>query len=308
MKIKKRYFITILFFVGLNHLIDWGPFNLLVTVYAQATTVTGQVKDVNGTPYAGARLLATLANADGSTFTAPATVTQASSAICQAAGLGPAPCKQPFPQNLGPFTLDGGGNIPGGGIAVTDVTLISPAGKLWLFTVNTQGTPPPLGTGAQTCTATIAISGGSQSISTNFSGCPALSSGGTGSSEATLTYPLTLLTYSNATSICTAPPNQSGNCYYLLLSKAHTLLRYTYNQTASAAGCTTAAALGVMDATTGTILFSVNIPNGASNGFVDSGPLSIPMIAGDKFGVGLVISPAGCTTSPAAFAGVAVYQ
>jgi hypothetical protein len=305
---KKRYLLAVLFFVALNHLLDWGPFNLLVTVYAQATTVTGQVKDVNVTPYAGARLIATLANADGTTFTAPATVTQASSAICQAAGLGPAPCKQPFPQNIGPVTLDGGGNIPGGGIAVTDVTLISPAGKLWLITVNTPGTPPPLGTGPQTCTATIAISGGSQSVSSNFSGCPALSSGGSGSSEATLTYPLTSQSYPNATSICVAPPNQSGNCLYLLLTKAHTLLRYTYNQTVAAAGCSTPAALGVMDATTGTILFSINIANGASNGFVDSGPLSIPMIAGDKFGVGLVISPVGCGTSPSAFDGVAVYQ
>src|SRR6266446_5640035 len=173
--IRKRYFAAALLFIGLNHLIDWGPFNLLVTVYAQATTVTGQVKDVNGVPYAGARLTATLANADGTTFTSPATVTQASSAVCQAAGLGPAPCNQPFPTNVGPFTLDGGGNIPGGGIALQDVTLISPAGKVWLITANTPGNPPPLGTGPQTCSATIAISGGSQNITASFAACPSLS-------------------------------------------------------------------------------------------------------------------------------------
>jgi hypothetical protein len=173
--IRKRYFLAILGFLALNHVLDWGPFNLLVMVYAQATTVTGQVKDVNGVPYASARLTANLANADGTTFTSPATTTQASNAICQAAGRGPAPCQMPFATNVGPVTLDAGGNIAGGGIALTDVTLISPAGKLWLITVNTPGNTPPLGTGPQTCSALLSISGGSQNISASFSTCPALS-------------------------------------------------------------------------------------------------------------------------------------
>jgi hypothetical protein len=151
---------------------------LLLAGSAQATTVTGQVKDVNGISYANARLTLTLVNANGFTLTAPATITQASSAICQAAGLGPAPCQQPFPMNLGPFTLDAGGNVPGGGITATDNTLATPAGTLWVITALTLGSPPPLGTGPQACTATITISGGSQSISANFSACPALSVGG----------------------------------------------------------------------------------------------------------------------------------
>jgi hypothetical protein len=178
---NKRYLIGILLFVALNHILDWGPFNLLVPVYAQATTVTGQVKDVNGVPYAGARFTLDLVNANGFTLTAPATITQASNAICQAAGLGPAPCQQPFPMNLGPFTLDAGGNVPGGGITAQDNTLVTPAGTLWVLTALSLGNPPPLGTGPQACTATITISGGSQSISTNFAACPALSSGGASS-------------------------------------------------------------------------------------------------------------------------------
>jgi hypothetical protein len=143
----------------------------------QTTVVTGTVTDRNGIPYAGAQFRAGLVNANGVTLTSPVTITQASNAICQAAGRGPAPCQMPFPTNLGPFTLDANGNIPGSGITFEDNSLVSPAGTLWVITASTLGTPLPVGTGPQTCSATVTIQGAAQVITSSFSACPALTSG-----------------------------------------------------------------------------------------------------------------------------------
>jgi hypothetical protein len=140
---------------------------------AQTTQVTGQVKDANGIPYAGATMKAGLVFA-GTPVSNP-TVTINTLSQCKANGFGSAPCQVPFQPTNGPFTLDGSGNIPGGGITLQDNTQVTPAGTTWSFTVNTPGNPPPLGTGAQTCSATLTISGASQVISSSFSACPALS-------------------------------------------------------------------------------------------------------------------------------------
>jgi hypothetical protein len=151
---------------------------------AQLTTVTGTVKDVNGIGYSGARVTAQLVFA-GTPVSSP-TVTISVLAQCQANGFGSAPCQVPFSPNQGPFFLDNGGNIPGGGITLQDNSLVQPGSTQWRFTANENGTPPPLGTGPQTCSASLTISGATQSVSTSFSACPALSnaSGGGNPSSA----------------------------------------------------------------------------------------------------------------------------
>jgi hypothetical protein len=176
---KKRILLGIIFVLATNHLIDWGPFNLLVTVYAQATLVTGKVKDSSNLAYSGAQMTVGLTFA-GAPVSNP-TVTINVLAQCRANGFGSAPCQVPFNPSNGPFTLDAGGNIPGGGITLQDNTQVTPAGTTWTFTVNSNGNPPPLGTGPQTCIAALTISGASQSISASFAACPNLSNsaGGT---------------------------------------------------------------------------------------------------------------------------------
>lgn len=179
--LRHRMALAIIFFLGLNHLIDWGPFNLLVTVYAQATQVTGQVLDSSGIPYAGATMKAGLVFA-GAPVSNP-TVTINVLSQCRANGFGSAPCQVPFTPSNGPFNLDSVGNIPSGGITLQDNSLVTPAGTQWAFTVNSAGNPPPLGTGPQTCSATLTISGASQVISSSFAACPKLSNAGASGSS-----------------------------------------------------------------------------------------------------------------------------
>lgn len=139
---------------------------------AQTTQVTGQVLDANGIPYSGATMKAGLVFA-GTPVSNP-TVTISTLSQCKANGFGSAPCQVSFTPSNGPFTLDGSGNIPGGGITLQDNTLVTPAGTQWAFTVNTTGVALPLGTGPQTCSTTITISGSSQSVTSSFSSCPSL--------------------------------------------------------------------------------------------------------------------------------------
>jgi hypothetical protein len=125
---------------------------------AQTTLVTGTIVDPGAVPYAGAQLKAQL--------TVPgATVTINNNAQCASAGQGSAPCKIPIQGTAGPVTLDSAGNIPGGGIVMFDNTFVNPGGTQWIFTVSiSPGVPLPLGTGPQTFSATITISGASQNI------------------------------------------------------------------------------------------------------------------------------------------------
>jgi len=142
---------------------------------AQYTTVTGTVTDVNTLPYANAQAKAQLVVA-GAPVTGQPTVQITNAAQCQASGFGSAPCQVPFPGTIGPFSLDVNGNLPAGGLQFQDNTKVTPAGTQWLFTVNqSPGTPPPVGTGPQVCTATITISGATQVISSSLNTCPALS-------------------------------------------------------------------------------------------------------------------------------------
>jgi hypothetical protein len=142
---------------------------------AQYTTVTGTVTDVNGLAYSGGQMKAQLV-LNGGAVTGQPTVTINNLAQCNAGGFGSAPCQIPFPGTIGPFALDANGNMPTGGVQFPNNSLVTPAGTQWLFTINeTPGIPPPGGTGPQTCTATITITGGSQSVSTQLATCPALS-------------------------------------------------------------------------------------------------------------------------------------
>lgn len=154
-------------------LLVYGTF-VSPSLFAQTTTVTGQVVDTKGVPYAGATMKAQLVLAGGGA-TGQATVTVTSAAQCASAGKGSAPCQIPFQGTAGPITLDSGGNIPSGGLNLQDNSLVSPASTQWLFSVTSNGSPPPIGTGPQACTATLTITGASQNISGSFSACPALS-------------------------------------------------------------------------------------------------------------------------------------
>lgn len=86
-------------------------------------------------------------------------------------------------------------------------------------------------------------------------------------------------------------------CERVILSLAHTLVRFTYSVATSPAGCTTSPVIGIKDVTSGTTLASATIANGASTVFVDSGALSVSMTAGDVFGIGVLTASVGCTTT-----------
>lgn len=124
------------------------------------TVVTGQAKDSNGLPYAFASVQAQLVGCASSGCTIVS---------------GGIPVQIQGQQNAtadvnGNFSMNLYCNSSGGGCSA-----ISPAATQWKFTINETGTPPPIGTGPQTCAATLTISGASQSVSSSFSACPALS-------------------------------------------------------------------------------------------------------------------------------------
>jgi hypothetical protein len=123
---------------------------------AQFTTVTGTVKDVNGLAYAGGTISASLVVPGGSSPTLN--------------GVG-------FTGSMSPIGLDGTGSFTA---RLADNNVVLPSGTQWKFQVNIAGVPPPLGTGPQTCIATVTITGAAQSISSSFSSCPALSNTGGG--------------------------------------------------------------------------------------------------------------------------------
>ena len=173
---RTRYrLLIILAFLASNHLFDGGPFDLLVC-FAQSTQVTGTVKDVNGIPYAGGQIKAQLV-LNGAGVTGQPVVTVNNTQQCISAGQGSAPCKVGFNGTQGPLALDPTGSFS---ISLQDNSLVTPSGTQWLFTVTSTGVPPPLGTGPQTCSATVTITGASQSVSPSFSACPALSATGGG--------------------------------------------------------------------------------------------------------------------------------
>lgn len=152
---------------------------------AQTTLVTGTVTDPNGLPYSGAQVKAQLVSSTGPLSGQP-TVTVSSNAQCASAGQGSAPCQIPFPGTAGPIAADVNGAFT---LALQDNSLVTPAGTQWLFTVTeTPGIPPPAGTGPQTFSVAITITGASQSVSGTLSAAaPALSKTSGGVNPATPT-------------------------------------------------------------------------------------------------------------------------
>jgi hypothetical protein len=134
-----------------------------VPAFAQRTVVSGTVTDVNALPYSGASLTITLS--------LPTGAIGAYLGGAQIAG------------TVGPVKLDNSGSFI---VQLPDNTLIQCANTVgqivacapqttWAFAVTlSPGVAPPVGTGAQTCSATLTITGASQSVSGSFSACPAL--------------------------------------------------------------------------------------------------------------------------------------
>jgi hypothetical protein len=127
---------------------------------AQFTTVTGTVTDTNGLAYDCGTISAVLVTPGG----ASPTLNGVS-----------------FTGSMSPIALgcsqQAGTGVSGSFIArLADNNVIVPSGTQWRFTVNiSPGILPPAGTGPQTCTAVVTITGGSQSITSSFNACPALS-------------------------------------------------------------------------------------------------------------------------------------
>jgi hypothetical protein len=140
---------------------------LLFPLFAFAQTptiVTGTVTDINGLPYSNASVSAQLIPSTASpTIIVNGIPTQIQGQQNASADVN------------GNFSMSLFCNSAGGGCSV-----ISPSGTQWQITVNENGTPPPLGTGPQACTATVTITGASQSVSSSFGGCPGLSNGSGG--------------------------------------------------------------------------------------------------------------------------------
>ena len=133
-----------------------------VSMSAQnSTTVSGTVKDSNGVPYSNSTVQAQLLPV-GATPTIPPPCNGQNATPCVVSAF-----SRGSTDAAGNFTMNLASNA-----------VLSPGGTQWQFTVNTSGAPPPLGTGPQTCTATLTISGASQSVSASFSACPALGNGG----------------------------------------------------------------------------------------------------------------------------------
>lgn len=129
-------------------------------VFAQTTLVSGTVTDPNGVPYGGGTV--TMNCVGGCS-----TVTITSQAQCTAAGAGSAPCNLPFPGTVGPARLDATGSFT---ITLYSNTSINPGGSQWAFTVGlSPGILPPLGTGPQSYTVNITVTGATQSVSSTLS-------------------------------------------------------------------------------------------------------------------------------------------
>jgi len=129
---------------------------------AQFTIVSGTVRDVNGIPYSGGSITAQIVLSPG--------------------GGTPTLNGNNFTAFMSPIALDSTGSF----IArLADNNVILPSGTKWNFIANDYSAPP-LGTGPQICSATLTITGASQSISSSFSACPALSNAGSGSGAPTL--------------------------------------------------------------------------------------------------------------------------
>ena len=122
------------------------------------TTVTGTVSDPNGILWYGAA---------GGTVQVDLTPSSASP-TCTPAVSGATPAQ--FTTHMGPTPLTGSGAFA---INVPPNSIISPASTQWIFTFNiSPGVLPPFGTGPQSFSVTVTISGASQDITTQITAAP----------------------------------------------------------------------------------------------------------------------------------------
>jgi hypothetical protein len=123
---------------------------------AQFTLVSGTVTDPNGIVYANGTINATLITPGGGPG---ATLNGAS-----------------FNQYPGPFQMDGTGSFI---FRLPDNNVVQPPGTQWKFTVNiAPGILPPAGTGPQSFSVTLTITGSIQSITSNLNAlAPKLANG-----------------------------------------------------------------------------------------------------------------------------------
>lgn len=139
---------------------------LAAPAVAQRTVVSGTVKDPSGIPYSGGTMVATLS--------LPVGVSGATLNGVQISGA----TQRVTLDNTGSFLMQ-----------LPDNAVVVPGGTQWTFAVNiSPGVPPPLGTGPQNCSVTLTITGASQSVTSSFASCPALSTvSGPGSSGVPVT-------------------------------------------------------------------------------------------------------------------------
>jgi len=151
-------------------------FSLFAAAVASAqtpTVVTGTVKDTNGVAYSFAKVSAQLIP----TTASPTVIVNGIPTAIGGQQNANADVNGTFSMNLFCNTSSGGCSV------------ISPSGTQWQITVNVNGAPPPLGTGPQACSATLTITGASQSVSSSFSACPAVSASGVGGGGSTQVNP-----------------------------------------------------------------------------------------------------------------------
>lgn len=159
--------------------------SLAVPAAAQRTVVTGTITDVNGLPYARGTIQASLTlplGASGATLNG----VQISGATQRT-------------------TLDDTGSFL---MQLPDNNVVQPPGTKWIFAVNiSPGIPPPAGTGPQSCnSATLTITGASQSVTASFSACPKLSNTSGGA-------PVSSLPGGNAFYLAASCPASTPNCF-----------------------------------------------------------------------------------------------
>lgn len=137
---------------------------------AQFTLVSGTVTDTNGLAYSCGTLSASIVNLNGqSLYLNGVQFSPQPGATKLGCPTDPTTSRTP-----GAFTLQLADNTQikcgSGPNIITCATQTQ-----WLFTINSTGIQPPLGTGPQVCTAQFTISGATQTVAGSLSSCPALS-------------------------------------------------------------------------------------------------------------------------------------
>lgn len=182
-----------------------------ITAAQTPTVVSGTITDTSGIPYSYAKVSATLVGIPPNvtaTIIVNGVPTQIGGQVNATADVN------------GVFSTNLFCNTSGGGCSV-----ISPSGTQWQFTINETGAPPPIGTGPQVCSGTFTITGASQSLTSSFAGCPALSHSSSAAGSAAVSAPVTAVVYLNPNCpvSSTTPP-----CIY---TPANTVIEQTCNWT-----------------------------------------------------------------------------